>query len=77
MSGLRFTLISVGHGGGDGWTVGFRSHWALESRVILCSVITRGCDKTTQSMSSFHLIVGDIEEYSEESFVHERHAVIG
>ena len=62
MSGLGFPLISAGHGGGDGLTVVVGARWELEGRTILCRVLGRGRNETTQIVSSFHLIVGDLEE---------------
>ena len=62
MHGVGFASISIGHGGGDGGTVGFEARWALEGRAIIRSLLGRGSDETTQIVSGFHLIVGYLEE---------------
>ena len=49
--------------------------WETESRAILCCVLGRGRDETTQIVGSFHLIVGDLEEDCEERFFHERYVI--
>ena len=77
MSGLGFALISVGYGGGGGGTVEFGACWALEGHAILCCVLDRACDETTQIVSSFHLIVEDLEEDWEERFFPARQIIVG
>ena len=77
MHGLGFASISVGHGGGDGGTVGFGARWALEGRAILRCVLGRGCKETTQIVISLHLVVGYLEEDWEENFVHARKFIVG
>ena len=70
-------MIGVGRGGSDGETVESGARWALEGRAILCCVLGRGRDDTTQIVSSIHLLTGGLGEDWGESSVHGIHFIVG